>query len=120
MIPIQVNRLQSLLLLFILAPFIVGISGCETNPATGENEFLLLSTEEQRQLGAEADAQIVAEFGEYNDDAIQSWVERIGKEVQAQSNDLNYRQGFPVASRRCRRRATTHALPTHSEFSIRR
>ena len=75
MIPIQVNRLQSLLLLFILAPFIVGISGCETNPATGENEFLLLSTEEQRQLGAEADAQIVAEFGEYNDDAIQSWVE---------------------------------------------
>ena len=96
MIPIQVNRLQSLLLLFILAPFIVGISGCETNPATGENEFLLLSTEEQRQLGAEADAQIVAEFGEYNDDAIQSWVERIGKEVQAQSNDTRFTYTFRV------------------------
>ena len=96
MIPIRANLFQSFLALLLLSPFVVGLSGCETNPATGENEFLLLSTEEQRQLGAEADAQIVAEFGIYDDPEIQQWVERIGKEVHAESNDTRFNYTFRV------------------------
>ena len=86
----------SLLIILFLSPMLLGLSGCETNPATGENEFLLLSTEEQRQLGAEADAQIVSEFGVYDDPAIQSWVERIGREVLAHSNDTRFEYTFRV------------------------
>ena len=85
-----------LLVILFLWPVILDLSGCETNPATGEDEFLLLSSEDQRQLGAMADAQVLSEFGVYEDPAIQAWVEEIGRKVLAHSNDNRFDYTFRV------------------------
>ncbi len=72
------------------------MQGCQTNPATGENEFGLLSVAEQIQLGAESDAQIVAQFGIYDDPALQAWVEAIGRDLLQYSNDTRFDYTFRI------------------------
>jgi predicted Zn-dependent protease len=69
-------------------------SGCETNPATGENEFILLSTEDQRQLGAQANQEIQAQYGVYDDVVLQSWIDTLGASVVAQSGDTRFDYQF--------------------------
>jgi predicted Zn-dependent protease len=63
------------------------ISGCVTNPATGESEFSLISRAEEKQIGTEGDQQIVAEFGIYNDATIAAYVDSLGQAIAKQSDD---------------------------------
>ena len=67
-----------------------------TNPATGENEFSLLSRAEEIELGREADAQILAQFGEYNDPQLQAWVNDMGQRIAAVSDDPELEYTFRI------------------------
>lgn len=73
-----------------LLPFIAiagGLSGCVTNPATGEKEFSLLSRADEIALGQQGDAQIVAEYGVYEDQAVAQYVDSLGRALAASSED---------------------------------
>lgn len=74
----------------------VVVGGCVTNPATGKKEFSLLSVQQEIELGAQADAQIVAEFGLYNDQAIASYVTSLGQTVAAKAENPGYAFTFRV------------------------
>jgi predicted Zn-dependent protease len=80
--------------LALVASVVVG--GCVTNPATGKKEFSLMSVQQEMQLGAEADAQIVAEFGLYNDAAIASYVSSMGNKVLAGAPSTGFSFNFRV------------------------
>lgn len=84
---LRINLIYYSLILAFLSPIIIGLEGCVTNPATGENEFSLLSRAEEIALGQEADAQIVAEFGVYDDPQLQAWVDGMGQKIAAVSDD---------------------------------
>ena len=53
----QINLLK----LFFLLSFIF-LSSCQTNPATGEEEFLLMSEKEEWTIGAREHKKIIQEF----------------------------------------------------------
>jgi predicted Zn-dependent protease len=74
-----------------LAPLVaassVFLSGCVTETSvTGERERYAYTWEQERQLGAEADREIIAEMGLYPDDDIQEYVSRVGQDVLEQSD----------------------------------
>lgn len=51
---------------------------CATNPVTGRREFTLLSESQEIAIGREADGQIKAEMGVYDDPELQKYVSDIG------------------------------------------
>lgn len=93
---LRMNLIIHGLIMLLLAPMILGLEGCVTNPATGENEFSLLSRAEEIELGREADAQIVAEFGVYNDPQLQAWVENMGQKIAAVGDDPDLEYTFRI------------------------
>jgi predicted Zn-dependent protease len=81
------------LLLALLASTIIG---CVTNPATGENEFSLMSPAQEQQVGAEADQQIVAQYGLYQDQAVSTYVDQLGQKVASHAESPGYPFTFRV------------------------
>jgi predicted Zn-dependent protease len=62
------------------------LAGCSRNPATGERELRWLSDEQEIAMGDEAAPQFEQEFkGAVPDPQVQAYVERVGKQLAAQS-----------------------------------
>lgn len=74
----------------------LAVSGCVTNPATGKKEFSLLSIAQEIELGKEGDAQIVAQFGVYNDAALSAYVTNLGNRIAAKAENPGYPFVFRV------------------------
>lgn len=67
----------------LLAPV---LAGCSENPATGENELVLISKQEEIRIGSEAAPDFEKEFGgRVKNDRLQDYVSRIGRTVAAKS-----------------------------------
>jgi predicted Zn-dependent protease len=66
-------------------------ASCATNPVTGKREFALMSEAQEIAMGREADAQIKAEMGVYEDQALQQYISRIGLDLAKRSE----RPGLP-------------------------
>ncbi len=77
----------------MLAAAAVGslVVGCSVNPATGERQLTLIGEAQEIQMGREADQEISASLGLYPDEAAQSYVSALGKELAARSE----RPGLP-------------------------
>jgi predicted Zn-dependent protease len=54
------------------------VAACATNPVTGEREFTLMSESQEIAMGRDADAQVRAEMGVYNDPELAKYVSDIG------------------------------------------
>ncbi|NIR28132.1 MAG: M48 family metalloprotease [Gammaproteobacteria bacterium] len=76
-----------------LAALLGVLSGCATNPVTGEPDFVLMSEREEIALGRQYHPQILEEFGRYEDPALRRYVESVGDRLARQSHrpDLVYR-----------------------------
>ncbi len=61
------------------------VIGCAVNPATGKREFSLVSPAQEKKIGAEGHAAIVAEYGVYDDTALAARVDSIGQALAARS-----------------------------------
>ena len=70
---------------------------CQTVPATGEAHLTLISTAEEIQLGREADAQIRATMGIYQDQRLQDHLGELGLKTAKVSERHQY---HPVRTRR--------------------
>jgi len=65
--------------------------GCATNPATGRRQLILMSEQEEVQVGRQSDAEIREQMGVYSDEALQQYVADIGARLVGGS----YRPGLP-------------------------
>lgn len=83
----------SLLRLLLLGMLLSPAAGCATNPVTGNPNFVMLTEEQEIQLGRTNDPKIRAQFGVYEDEKLQAYVQRVGERVAAKSHrpDLIYR-----------------------------
>jgi len=75
-------RVFAFVALLVLTP--LGLTGCgtqTTNLVTGETERGAYTWQQEVQLGQEADPQIRATFGFYDNDGLQNYVEQLGQEV---------------------------------------
>ncbi len=65
--------------------------GCATNPATGRRQLLLISEQEEIQLGRESDQEVRQQMGVYADPELQRYIERVGMQLVRSS----YRTSVP-------------------------
>ena len=52
----------ALLLVLALALPVASLAGCRTNPVSGREEFVLMSEEDEQQIGDEASKQVEAQL----------------------------------------------------------
>lgn len=73
----------ALSLLSLVVVLLVSSAGCvvQKNPVSGNKRAYAYSWDEEVQLGKEADGQIIAQYGLYDDDELTAYVERIGQEL---------------------------------------
>jgi predicted Zn-dependent protease len=53
-------------------------NSCATNPVTGKKQIVTMSEEQELAMGREADPQIIAQFGLYQDQALQNFITEKG------------------------------------------
>ncbi|MCZ6499206.1 MAG: M48 family metalloprotease [Gammaproteobacteria bacterium] len=71
------------------------LSSCASNP-TGGSDFVLMSEEDELQLGARLHPQIIRQFGIYQDQRLQNYVNDIGQKLAAVSHRPNIKYRFTV------------------------
>lgn len=80
------HKLSSMKKYIIVSCLIVTVSlftDCARNPVTGRKQVVLMSEEQEIATGKEADPQIIAQFGLYEDTAIQNLLTSKGKQMAA-------------------------------------
>jgi len=82
----SVSSLVGLVLLAVL------LSGCATNPVTGDQDIVLMSEAQEIDLGRKSHIQILKQYTVYENPEIQAMVDRVGQKLAAQSHrsDLNF------------------------------
>lgn len=60
-------------------------AACSVNPATGARELALIGEEQEIQMGREADQQVVASLGLYDDPELAGYVQTLGDQLAALS-----------------------------------
>jgi predicted Zn-dependent protease len=74
----------------------ITLNNCATNPVTGKRQVVLMSEAQELAMGQEADPQIVAQFGLYEDAALQAFIQDKGKQMAAISHRPNITYHFKV------------------------
>ncbi len=75
---------------------LVFISACAKNPVTGKKQLSLMSERQEIALGTEADPSIVQQFGMYEDQKIQDFINQKGQEMARVSHRPNLKFTFRV------------------------
>lgn len=87
---------SSILIIAFITVLAASFSNCSRNPVTGKRQVVLMSTEQEIQMGKEADPQIIAQFGLYQDQAMQDFITTKGKQMAAISHRPNIDWFFRV------------------------
>lgn len=82
----------------LLSFSLVFFYSCARNPVTGKKQVVLMSEKQEIEMGKEADPQIIAQFGLYDDTAIQNFINLKGKQMAAISHRPNLDYVFRVVN----------------------
>lgn len=74
----------------------VVLDSCSRNPVTGKSQIVFMSEAQEIAMGQEADPQIIAQFGLYEDSAIQRFIAEKGTQMAAISHRPNIAYHFRV------------------------
>ncbi len=71
----------------------LGLAGCATNPVTGDQNFVMFGEDTELEIGRTNHPKIIAEYGRYDDEALQAYVQSVGEKLAENSHrdDLVYR-----------------------------
>lgn len=72
------------------------LAGCSANPVSGENQFALMSENEESNAGRQAHQDVLVQNPPYRGAALQSYVNRIGQIMAMQSHRNNLPYTFTV------------------------
>lgn len=71
---------------------------CSRNPVTGKSELNLMSEAQEKQTGQQSDPQVIAEYGKYNDAALQAYINEKGQEMVKICHRPNLGYTFQIIS----------------------
>ncbi|WP_439882510.1 M48 family metalloprotease [Pontibacter sp. MBLB2868] len=80
----------------LMAGVLTVFNSCSTNPVTGKKEVILMSEDQEIAMGAQADPEIVAHFGLYEDPALQRFIDEKGQKMAAISHRNNLKYSFRI------------------------
>ncbi len=72
------------------------VTACSVNPATGERQFILIGEGREISMGREADQQISASMGLYDDPELQAYLTQLGNRLAAKSERPNLPWSFKL------------------------
>ncbi|WP_273178431.1 MULTISPECIES: M48 family metalloprotease [Methylophaga] len=86
------DRIRSLCLIAGALLFL-GLGGCATNPVTGDQNFVMFGEDTELEMGRTNHPKIIAEYGRYDDEQLQTYVQSVGEKLASVSHrkDLVYR-----------------------------
>ena len=87
-------RISSILFGSLLS--LVFLNNCARNPVTGKRQVVLMSEAQEIAMGQEADPQIVAQYGLYDDKNLQAFITEKGKAMAAISHRPNINYEFKI------------------------
>lgn len=82
------------LVCLLAIPFV--FDNCAKNPVTGKRQVVLMSEAQEIQMGQEADPQIVAQFGLYENPELQSFINEKGQQMASISHRPNIKYTFRI------------------------
>lgn len=85
--------LRCVLLTALLAAL---LSACAVNPVTGQSDFVLMSEEQEVKIGRDAAPEVIKQFGQYEGQELQDYVQRVGEQLAANSHRSNLVYRFTV------------------------
>ena len=74
----------------------IAASGCAVNPATGKNQLMLVSEDQEIAMGRQADSAVVTSIGLYPDPVWQRYIQQFGARIAATSERPNLPWTFRV------------------------
>ncbi len=72
------------------------LSDCARNPVTGKRQVVLMSEAQEIAMGKEADPQVIAQYGLYEDKNLQAFITEKGKKMAAISHRPNINYEFKI------------------------
>ncbi len=77
----------------ILSLVLINLSGCAVNPATGDQDLVLMSEQSEIALGRKTSKEVLQHYIVYDNPELQAYVSRVGNELAKNShrNNLIYR-----------------------------
>ena len=88
--------MKKLTLILCLSLSTVLLQNCARNPVTGKRQVVLMSEANEIAMGQEADPQIVAQYGLYDDKALQQFITEKGNQMVAKSHRPNIKYEFKI------------------------
>lgn len=83
-----------ILSLYLLPLFALG--GCAVNPVTGGQDLVLISEQDEIELGKKSHRQVLQQYPVYDDPVLQDYVQEIGEKLAANSHRSNLDYRFTV------------------------
>jgi predicted Zn-dependent protease len=80
------RRLCQSLRLLVGALLFLSLVACVQNPVSGQNDFVMMSEDSEISIGRANHPKIVAEYGRYEDEALQQYVQSVGDRLAAVSH----------------------------------
>jgi predicted Zn-dependent protease len=72
------------------------VASCATNPVTGSSDLVTMSEAQEIALGRQEHPKILEEFGRYDDEALQLYVNQVGQRIAAVSHRPQLQYTFTV------------------------
>ncbi|HEV8079652.1 MAG TPA: M48 family metalloprotease [Chitinophagaceae bacterium] len=88
--------MKKLTLIACLTSSVFLFNNCARNPVTGKSQVVLMSEAQEIAIGREADPQIIAQFGLYENKALQDFIMQKGKQLAAISHRPNINYEFKI------------------------
>ena len=85
-------RVRVSLLLLLLCSLV----GCAVNPATGRNDFVMMSEQQEIELGQRYNEEIRKQYPRYADEKLQAYVQRVGERVARYGHRSYLKYSFTV------------------------
>jgi len=80
----------------VFIALLLAFMGCQVNPVTGKKEIVLMSEEQEIQMGKDAYPEIIAQYGLYDNPTLQAYINRKGQEIVAVSHRKNIKYTFKI------------------------
>jgi predicted Zn-dependent protease len=72
------------------------LAACATNPVSGRREMALMSEQQEIAIGRDMHPKVLAQYGQYDDPALQAYVQGVGEKLAAHSHRSNLIYRFTV------------------------
>ncbi|NIQ10485.1 MAG: M48 family metalloprotease, partial [Gammaproteobacteria bacterium] len=81
---------------FLSFAILLFVSGCAVNPVTGQQQLMLVSEQQESQLGVKTDKSVIEQYGVYADNQLQGYMQGIGNMMGRLSHRPGLNWSFKV------------------------